>query len=117
LSALLDGNKEFKSSSKLSIAQNLTQNGPGRCLHVPLVSTIKSLAEPLFMIFECADNRFAFSIISCYNPIHKLYRVTAGTIFHATLGTIFSQHNLGNLYSQTDPNACVESCSERLRFK
>ncbi|KAJ7928514.1 carbonic anhydrase [Mycena leptocephala] len=72
LSALLDGNKEFKSSSKLSIAQNLTQNGP----------------EPPFMIFECADNR-----------------VTAGTIFHATLGTIFSQHNLGNLYSQTDPNA------------
>ncbi|KAJ7128983.1 carbonic anhydrase [Mycena crocata] len=72
LSALLDGNKEFKASSKLSIAQNLTKNGP----------------EPPFMVFECADNR-----------------VTEGTIFHATLGTIFGQRNLGNLYSQTDPNA------------
>ncbi|KAJ7497021.1 carbonic anhydrase [Mycena latifolia] len=72
LSALLDGNKEFKASSKLSIAQNLTKNGP----------------EPPFMVFECADNR-----------------VTAGTILHATLGTIFGQHNLGNIYSQTDANA------------
>ncbi|KAJ6603137.1 carbonic anhydrase-domain-containing protein [Mycena sp. CBHHK59/15] len=40
------------------------------------------------MILECADNR-----------------VTAGTILHATLGTIFGHHNLGNLYSQNDTNA------------
>ncbi|KAJ7502879.1 carbonic anhydrase [Mycena galericulata] len=72
LSELLQGNQEFKNSSKLSIAQNLTKNGP----------------EPPFMLIECSDSR-----------------VTAGTIFHATLGTIFGQHNLGNLYSQTDANA------------
>ncbi|KAJ6558461.1 carbonic anhydrase [Mycena vulgaris] len=66
LSALLDGNKKFKASSKLSIAQNLTKNGP----------------EPPFMIFECADNRFTAGTI-----LHG----TLGTIFgHHNLGNLYS---------------------------
>jgi len=43
-----------------------------------------------------------------HTALYQTYRVTAGTILHATLGTIFGQHNLGNLYSQTDANAYVE---------
>ncbi|KAJ7287324.1 carbonic anhydrase [Mycena rebaudengoi] len=67
LTELLNGNKEFKASSKLAIAQNLTTNGP----------------NPPFMLFECSDSRVTAGTI---------LNAPLGTVFgHHNLGNLYSQ--------------------------
>lgn len=68
------------------------RNSPTRCI------------EPAFMFIGCSDNRYANTrqAHSAQCSLLSAPRISSGAIFNAPVGSIVSQNNIGNQYSEKD---------------
>jgi len=95
LEALSTGNQEFRDELKTqdpNLLTDLTDKGQGKntpsyFIWITQLRWHRFLAPP-FMFLGCSDSR-----------------VSEGTIFKAKPGTLFTERNIANQFTSTDPNA------------